>query len=440
MNLRQFLLLLLCLAIVSTAVVAFWWKGWGLGEPVRLRLATGPSEGAYASLGQGIADAVHGTAPNVTVDVQTTAGSIENISLLSSGEADLAIVQNDTDPQGDVRTLIPLHRGVCHFLVHKDEENIRDIYDLIGKRVAVGKPNSGNQHIVLEMLQHFGVTPSNFDMRMEGIKECGEKLERKELDAALIITAITSPSLTALIKRGTVKYVSLGEAGDANKVDGFAVTYPYIERFTIPRFVYPIHEPPHGIPATAIESFALRSTLVCRADLSDTVAHTIVESIISNRAQIVRDHHEAHDITEHFDPAELQFPMHHGATAFYQRQRPGFLERYSESMGFLLSLFLAICGMAAAFNKWLMVGKKNRIDRYYSRLSRLLDEVTTESISSDRLHEIETELIDMRRDALQKLVNEDLLVDESFRIFQSLLADCQRQVAIRLGSTNATND
>ena len=401
--------------------------------PVQLTLTTGPENGTFDSLGTEIANTINKTSGNVTVRAVTSEGSVDNIELLSSGRADLAIVQNDTNPKGDVYTLIPLHRGVCHFLVPNDSA-IRDIYDLRGKTVEVGTKHSGNWHIVHELLDHFGVAESEFNPSHEGISACGPKLESGEVDAALVITALTSPSLTALVKRGHVRYVPLATAHNDNEVDGFAVTYPYVEKYTIPRFVYPIHDDRHGLPREPCESFALRSTLVCRGDLPDEVARTIVEAVIVNRAKIVRRQHEAHDITEHFDPADIQFPIHHGAMAYYQRQRPSFIERYSEPMAFFLSLLLAFCGLVAAFNKWFVLRKKNRIDRYYERLDALLTELNTVRHSKERLLTIEQELLAMRHDAVRELVGEKLLADESFQIFQSLLTDCHHQLALRMQS------
>jgi hypothetical protein len=215
--------------------------------------------------------------------------------------------------------------------------------------------------------------------------------------------------------------------GENSEVDGFAVSYPYVEPYTIPRYVYPVEDSRHGIPEDPCASFALRSSLVCRGDLPDMVARKIVETIVTNRAKLLRSHHEARDITEHFDPSDIQFPIHHGATAYYQRQRPGFLERFAEPMAFILSLFLAVCGMGAGFNKWLTLRKKNRIDRYYERLDILLDELNDESITQQRLEAIGEELIAMRHDAVRELVNERLLADESFQIFQSLLTNCHQQ-------------
>lgn len=432
MNLRQMSWLIVCVFVSVLVVMGIWAWSWNSVEDVTLRFATGPNDGTFYALGEEIRDLVHAADSTARIQLlnEKTDGSIDNVQRLSSGRADLAIVQNDTEPVGDIQTLIPLHRGVCHFLVPEDSE-IESVYDLVGKRVAVGLPSSGNAHIVESMLNHFGVRFERFTPVREGIAGFREDLESGQIDAAIFITAITSPSLTKLIQGGRVRYVSLASLEDSNEVDGFAVTYPYIEKFVIPRYVYPVSDSRHGKPEAPCVSFALRSSLVCRGDLPDQVARTIVEAIVTNRAKLVRNNHDARDITEHFDPSDIQFPIHYGANAYYERQRPGFLERYAEPMAFMLSLFLAICGMAAAFNKYLTLRKKNRIDRYYERLDAMLDEINAPDASAERLESIEDELIAMRHDAVRELVNERLLADESFQIFQSLLTNCHQQISMQ---------
>ena len=429
MNVRQMAWMFACITVAAFVVLGVWWWNRGVDETTTLVFATGPKNGTFQTLGDEIARIVHDVDNNIEVRTRESEGSVDNMTLLHKEEVDIAIVQNDTEPLGDIQTLIPLHRGVCHFLVPEGSD-IQDIYSLAGKRVAVGKSNSGNLHIVRAMLDHFGVGFESFEPVYEGITEFGNNLTSPDIDAALFITATASPSLTELVKGGRVRYVSLGSLSENNEVDGFAVSYPYVEPYTIPRFVYPVADSRHGKPERPCASFALRSSLVCRGDLPDSVARTIVEAIVTNRANLMRSHHEARDITEHFDPRDIQFPIHHGATAYFQRQRPGFLERFSEPMAFILSLILAICGMGAGFNKWLTLRKKNRIDRYYELLDELLDEVA-KADSEEVLDKIEEQLIATRHEAVRELVNERLLADDSFQIFQSLLTNCHQQLMLQ---------
>lgn len=417
----------LLLAVLGASI--FWSRQ--PGRSVTLILATGVPDSGFNALGNQIRIAVNDADPSIKIEVRATDGSDDNMKLLNDGDADLAIVQNDTDPNFvDVHTLIPLHRSVFHFLVRRDA-SVQSIYDLRDKRVGVGQKLSGNFHVVTKLLEHFGIGLEELQAVNESFTDSQEKLRSGELDAVLVMTAINSNALKKFVQAVDVRYVSLAKShAPGNEVDGFAVTYPYVERFTIPQFVYPLDQDPPGIPVAPCETFALRSSLVSRGDLPDDIARTIVAAIVSHRTSMMREGLIAQDITEHFEPEDLQFPIHHGAMAYFQRQRPGFLERYSEPMAFILSLFLALCGFVAAFNKWVVVRKKNRIDRYYSRLDELLTELNTQTLTADRLNSIEHELLGVRHDAVRELVEEQLLADDSFQIFQSLLTDCHQQLSL----------
>ena len=239
-----------------------------------------------------------------------------------------------------------------------------------------------------------------------------------------------------------MRYVSLADnANDVgSEVDGFAIAYPYVEKFVIPKHLHPMQDDSPGEPQQACATFSLRSSLVSSADLPYSVARNIVRAVVENRAEMIRENQAAIEITEEFGHRDVHFTMHPGATSFFDRSEPGFIERYAEPMAFGLSLILAFFAMGAAVSKWLVRSKKNRVDVYYSRLDDLLTEINEHDPGLERLAEIEREVMDMRREAVRELVNERLLADDSFQIFQSLLTDCHRQIGIHRRELEVADD
>ena len=63
--------------------------------PHRFRIASGAAGGAYVAFAQALRDTL--ATEGFTVDVIETAGSVENVALLKSGDADVGIVQSGTD-------------------------------------------------------------------------------------------------------------------------------------------------------------------------------------------------------------------------------------------------------------------------------------------------------------------------------------------------------
>lgn len=101
-------------------------------------------------------------------------------------------------------------------------------------------------------------------------------------------------------------------------------------------------------------------------------------------------------------------------------------------MGFLLSAGIALIAFGTAARQWMRRSRKNRIDKYYVRLEEILTELQESRILEARLQKLDRELVEMRHKAFRQLVREQLQADDSFRIFQSLLAECQNLVRSRL--------
>ena len=175
----------------------------------------------------------------------------------------------------------------------------------------------------------------------------------------------------------------------------------------------------------------MRTLLACRADLPEDLIYQLTQAIVEKRSELVRLHPAAAQISELIDESELAFPLHPGAARFIHRHEPGFLVTYAEVMAFGLSLIVATIALLGAFRRWITVRKKDRIDRYYVRLNDLRADLQT-TPASENLVAMEKEVSALRHQAFQELVDERLVANESFRIFQSLLSDCQRQIyAIR---------
>lgn len=428
---RKLIVFIAIAALTVSASVAFYLWARSQSATIHLTLTTGQRGATYYPLGNLIARSVRDAGTRIEITVVESSGSIENVERLASGEAELAIVQNDTRVESPVRTLIPLHRGVMHFMAHKDA-GITSIEDLRGKRVAIGVSSSGSRQVVDQLLEHFGIGTQEFLASDKPLKEEIRRMLQGELDAILFMAAIDSETARRLIRSGQITYVSFAsQMQDGNEVDGFAVTYPYIQKCVIPMRMHEVSGDSAGQPSQPCITFSMRSALIAQADLDADVAKQIVRAIVNDRAAMMRQNQAAAEISEQFSSQDVHFPLHDGAVAFYRREDPGFLERYAETMAFLLSVVLFLYGAGVGISKWILRNKKNRIDVYYSQLDQLLSELGSGSQSAGRLKEINEELVAMRRRAVKELVEERLTADESFRIFQSLLTDCQQQLALR---------
>lgn len=418
------------LAIVGGVVLSLVW----LMKPKEydLMLSTGSEGGTYLPLGRGMAEVIEQAYPSIKVKVLQSSGAVENMARLESGEADLALIQNDTKGATTVRTVLPLYREVLHFMVRNDT-GIASLRDIRGKRVSIGERGSGTEALVMALLRHFDLDLSNFEPRFLGAGDATDALISGEIDAMLLVVGIKSEACQKAVASGQVHFVGLGTAGiDADEVEGFRFDYPFAEPYVIPILTYSARA--GGKPERPISTIAIRAVLAARSDLPDDVVRRATAAIFAGRTNLIREYGNATEIRERFDETWLQYPVHSGAQAYYRRDEPGFLITYAELMGFILSVVVFFVATFAGVREAIIRRKKNRIDVYYMRLDQILTELRTDAPEEERLEELDEELDEMQRRAFKQLVAEQLRADESFRIFQDFLAQTKTAIGdIRTG-------
>ena len=399
-----------------------------------LIISTGQPGGTYHGAAVSLCAVIDEVLPDVEFDPQLSQGSVQSMLRLAPGTRnryDLALIQNDTvDSHGEVRSILPLFEDVLHFIVPSDSE-INGLADLEGKRVAVGPPNSGTAKFVKRLFAHYGISKEEFVPERKTIDKACLALQAGELDAVLIVAGFKPAAVERLFMDygDQFRFVSLGEPAEiGGAVDGFLLTYPFATRYLIPQGVYRTSvQGSSRAPRHPIVTIAIRTLLTCRADLPEDLVYRLTQAIVEKRSELVHRHPAAAQISDRMNEAELAFPLHPGAARFVHRHEPGFLVTYAEVMAFGLSLIVATVALLGAFRRWITMRKKDRIDRYYVRLNDLLADLQT-TPASEKLDAMEKEVSALRHQAFQELVDERLVANESFRIFQSLLSDCQRQI------------
>lgn len=434
----------LCAAICIAAIV-LWWVFKGQTQQTLL-LFSGQDGGTYKPLAVEIAKLVERENPGLRVKVMESQGSLENLRQVADDQSGrtLGIIQNDIDiplsfPEdtpNSIRSLLPLHQGVLHFFVREDS-GIESIPDLRGKVLAEGLPESGTPRIVDSLLRHYEIPPGAVDRRSLSLQDACDQFRDGEVQAIIMAMGLKSRKFEDLISEVPVKFVGIGDTVDVgSEIEGFRLTYPFVQATMIPKYAYSApSEERQGIPEKAIPAIGIRAVLIGRTDLHDLTANRIARTLIERKSSLSRSHPSAAQITEKFDPSQLQFPIHKGAHRYFHRDDPGFLQRNAEVLGFLLSLGAAATGFFLSLQRWLRRMRKNRIDAYYIQLDQLIQPLHDSDLNREQLVELEGKLQQMQRRAIRQLAQEKLFADESFRIFQALLLEGRDEVRRQLADS-----
>ncbi|MGB6223254.1 TAXI family TRAP transporter solute-binding subunit [Haloferula sp.] len=402
-------------------------------QSYQLRISTGEAGGLYQPLAAAITEVVSKDHPELTFEQQPSEGSLMSMRRLESGESDLALVQNGTPANEHVRLIAPLYQEVLHILVSVDSP-VTSVRELLGKRLAIGSAESGTRMIVSNLLEHYTLGRSEL---VEGdLSTACEKLLAGEVDAVFAVTGVRARAIRELMAGGKVRLLGIGDPGvPGSEVEGVRIHYPHLMPFVIPAGTYRSDDPERsGRPLEAVQTLALPSLLVCRSELPEHSVAQITRSIFENRVALVQRHPVAAGLREPH-PEQLvgiSYPLHSGADDFYHRNEPNFFVAYAEVMALILSVAIALLASGAAVRKWLLLRKKDRIDQYYVAIEKIISQLNSEN-SLSQLQAFEEELSGLRAKAVKELVDERLQANESFRIFQVLLANTQSELRRRIG-------
>jgi TRAP transporter TAXI family solute receptor len=424
--------------LTGVVLVGYMTINWITPTQTTLVFVTGEEKGLYWGLGKAIATEIQQAHPHIKIQIVSTAGSLDNAKRLQNKKADLALVQNDIQATAEIRSITAIHPELLHFLCHKDS-GVQTLQDLSGKKVAVGLKDSGTERFTMELFGYFGVDPSTLQLTHLPIDKAAKELIAGEVSAILYVTGLGNSAVMKAIGSGNVRFAQLASPSnpgtstetwnDANLWSetlstGFKIHHPHVSPHTIPLLAYRGADSQQGHPHQPVATVGVKAVLVCHKELPNELAETIARTIFEHRAVLSQKHIAFVSLNEKSSIAHLQFPLHIGAEQFFQRKDPGFLEKYVEVMGFVLTVALIIWSGLIWARRWYIQRRKNRIDTYYQAVEDIIRRLQ-DGTDLNEIDELEGELLKIRQRASAELVNEQLDANESYIIYQNMLNGCQ---------------
>lgn len=292
-------------------------------------IATATAGGTYYPVGVGIATiaSLKLSASNKMVfSAVTSAGSAENLTMLQSGEADLAIIQGlfgsmawqgkakyEGDVRKDLRAISMLWHEVEQFTVLSElaeTGNIKDLKNLYGKKFSIGGRNSGARVSTEIILDSLGISYNKMNLEYLGYAASANALIEGKIDGVNPLAGVPTSAVCNLFMKTTPKKLQILEftKEDLLKVnDSYPIWTPYI----IKADTY------HG-QTKDIHTIAQPSLLVATKDMSEEAVYQLTKVIYENLDFL----HEVHKATK---PMSIKkaivgspIPLHPGAARFYR--------------------------------------------------------------------------------------------------------------------------
>jgi uncharacterized protein len=399
--------LLLPIALLSFVLIGSF--GWKLHQDKQrvyeLTLATGTKTGNYYPFGQAIAEVVVQQNPRIRIKVLETQGAEENMQRLQANEAQLAIVQNDTAAVPSARVVAGLFKEVFHLIVSEDS-GIQSVSDLKGKHIALMAKGSGSYSSFWFMSEHYGLQGNDFKSTPCSWTEASKLFASGEVDGIFRVQPPGSSLIRDLLKNTRGKLVPIDQ-GAAMKIK-----LPYLEADLIPKGTY---KAAPAVPDIDLASVGVQATLLVRNDIDPVIVKELTRILFEHRRNLVAANSLAAMISQPGGSGGLALPIHEGAQAYYDREKPDFFTTNSDLLGLSLSICTLLASWLWQLRSRLLQKQKNQGDKFNLEILGLIQKIRqVESLAEiDRLQE---QLFDIFKQVIVDL-DEDRIDADSFQSF-----------------------
>ncbi|MFI6863556.1 TAXI family TRAP transporter solute-binding subunit [Streptomyces sp. NPDC050421] len=314
-------------ALVVVLGLLLWWL-LPLGDPAptgTLKFSTGVRSGVYERYGERLKGALAKDLPKVSIQLQTSEGSQQNIARVATGKADFTIATTDAvatylrghKPGADrLRGCVRLYDDYIQLVVKRGSD-IRKVADLRGKTVAVGQPGSGVRLVADRLMTAAGLDPvADVTAVPAGIDTMPELLEDGRLDAFFWSGGLPTTAVADLSARFSIRLVPLEDAL-IRQLQAAGGSTRFYRSAVMPADAYGNAQQGQAVPTVAVANVLVTTD---RTDAAMTEAFT--RTVIDSRDRIGREVHAAQLVDLRTAIYTDPLPLHEGAKRYYRSVKP----------------------------------------------------------------------------------------------------------------------
>jgi TRAP transporter TAXI family solute receptor len=295
----------------------------GLAAPglaqTQLSIATGGTGGVYYPMGGGLAEVINNHVEGYSATAEVTGASVENMGLIATGDADLAIALADTVQQAYagtgrfegqqlpmVRAVGSLYANMLHIVVPADSD-IQSVADLAGKRVSVGAPGSGTEVNAQALLGAAGLGYDDIEEQRLNFNETADALANGDIDAGFWSVGAPTSSILNLATTNDIRILSLSDelVAAADEAD------PTFAPTTLPAGTYEGQD-------DDVATLGIPNVLVVSSEMDADTVYAITKAMYENIGEMQAVHPAANETTVEFSMAATPIPLHEGALRYFE--------------------------------------------------------------------------------------------------------------------------
>ncbi|KUF11362.1 TAXI family TRAP transporter solute-binding subunit [Pseudoponticoccus marisrubri] len=287
-----------------------------------ITIGTGGQTGVYYVVGQSVCRLVNrGSADHgLKCTAPSTGGSIANINAIKAGDMDMGVAQSDWqfhayngssqfegDAFGDLRAVFSVH-GEPFNVVARADSGIETFTDLLGKRINVGNPGSGQRATMDVVMDAMGWTEDDFALTSE-LKSAEQSAALGDNNVDAIIFTVGHPA--GSIQEATTTVDAKVIPVETPEIEQLVDENPYYAWATVPGGMYKGND-------EDVRTFGVKATFVTSASVEEDVVYEVVKAVFENFDRFKGLHPAFENLTEEdMISTGLSAPLHAGAKKYY---------------------------------------------------------------------------------------------------------------------------
>jgi TRAP transporter TAXI family solute receptor len=377
-----------------------------LSRPATLRIAVGPAGSDDQKLIQALAQAFISEGSAVRLTVIPTAGPVESLGLLNTGETDFAVGRADEDMPKGAGTVAILRKNVVVLWApsgaprkgskKETKAKIKEIADLEGHRIGVLGRTPVNVTLLKVILTDSGLNPDKVTISRFSIAQINDMVKDPSIDAFMTVgpldSKITIDAITATARlRGEPTFIPIDVS------EAIARKHPLYESEEIPASSFTSSP---ARPDDKVETMGVNHLIVAPKSLSDTTAAAFTRALFAVRPALVREDHAAAKIQKPDTDKDAAIPAHAGAAAYIDGNERSFLDKYSDYFWGGILLLSVLGSVSAWLRHYFKRDERNITGEHRDKLLAHISQVRkTESV--EELDALQEEADEFLRETLE---------------------------------------
>ncbi|MFC1560386.1 TAXI family TRAP transporter solute-binding subunit [Pseudomonadota bacterium] len=297
------------------------------------RIGTGGVAGTYYPIGGMIAHAISNPPgsrpcdsggscgpPGLLLIAQSANGSVANVNGIQTGNLESGFVQSDIAywaftgtgtfegdaPKRDLRAIANLYPESIHLVARKDS-GIRQVRDLIGKRVSIDEPGSGTLIDAGLVLREYGISKDELEIEYMKASIAIQRIRSNKLDAFFIVAGYPARAISELASDTEIVLIPI----DGPEADNLVSRYQFFARDHIPQDIY------EGVAKT--ETVSVGAQWLVASSVDTETVYQITRSLWHENSRRLLDsgHAKGKHISLQSALEGIAVPLHPGSRKFY---------------------------------------------------------------------------------------------------------------------------